>query len=177
MLGFAISALKILVMSFFFVRILFFAIVTIAAFSEDIPSAANKDVKINADNIDYYSEGKRADAEGNVRLEHVLKNKPLILKAHKLKATFDDKGNLLHAEATGDVVINYDGTVLKAEKCNHAFSERKTICESEHVYVIQGPNEIHGQIATLDFDTQVFTMQATAGSQIDSTVYTKKTKE
>lgn len=161
----------------FFLRAWFLAAITFFAYSEDVSGGSGKDIKINADNIDYYSEGKHADAEGNVRLEHVLKDKQLVLKAHKLKAEFDDKGNLLTAEAIGDVVINYDGTLLKAGYCTHSFNTRKTVCESEHVYVIQGPNEIHGQIATLDFDTQVFTMQATSGLQIDSTVCTEKTKE
>lgn len=137
----------------------------------------NNDVKINADNIDYYSEGKRAEAEGNVKLEHQLKGKKISLKSKKLNATFDDNGNLLEAEATGEVGINYDGTTLKAEKCTHSFSENKTICQSEHVHLIQGPNELHGQIATLDFNTQIFTMQTTAGMQIDSQIYTKKAKE
>lgn len=137
----------------------------------------NNHVKINADNIDYYSEGKRAEAEGNVKLEHQLKDKKISLKSKKLNATFDDKGNLLEAEATGAVEINYDGTTLKAEKCIHSFNKNKTICQSEHVYLIQGPNELQGQIATLDFNTQIFTMQATDGMQIDSQIYTKKAKE
>lgn len=161
----------------FFLRALFLSAISVCAYSENMSGEISKDVKINADSIDYYSEGKRADAEGNVRLEHVIKGKKLVLKANKLKAEFDDKGNLLVAEATGAVEINHDGTILKAEHCSHSFNEQKTVCESEHVYIIQGPNEIHGQIATLDFDTQVFTMQATSGLQIDSKVYTKNTKE
>lgn len=145
--------------------------------AQEISSETTKDVKINADSIDYYSENKRAEAEGNVKLEHQLKGKKISLKSKKLNALFDDKGNLLEAEAIGSVEINYDSTTLKAEHCKHSFSKEKTICQSEHVFLIQGPNELHGQIATLDFNTQIFTMQATAGMQIDSQVYTKKAKE
>jgi lipopolysaccharide assembly outer membrane protein LptD (OstA) len=165
-------------MSYFFSHLVFFLIlISSVCADENTQHSTNKDVKINADNIDYYSEGKRAEAEGNVRLEHKIKEKKLSLKSKKLIATFDEKGNLSEAEATGDVVIEYDGTVLKAEVCNHSFSKQKTVCESDHVYVIQGPNELHGQIATLDFGTQVFTMHSTSGSQIDGKVYTKKIKE
>jgi lipopolysaccharide export system protein LptA len=141
---------------------------------EGINNKIAQDVKINADNINYYSSEKYAEAQGNVKLEYKLKSKQLRLKSNKLNARFDDKGKLIEVDARGQVEINYDGTTLKAELCRHSFKESKTICESEHVYLFQGHNQIHGQIARLDFRTQIFTMQAAAGLQMDSIIYPKR---
>lgn len=137
---------------------------------------ALKDIKINADNIDYYSEGKRADADGNVVLEHNLNGKKLKLKCNKMHATFNEHGKLLEAKATGNVEIYYNDEILKSESCVHSFLLNKTICEGEHVYLINGLNELRGQKAILDFNTQIFTMQAFNGNHIEATIY-RKTKE
>ncbi len=138
--------------------------------------AAN-DIQIKADNMQYDTSHKHADATGNARLSYVVNNALVTLKSNDLHAQFDDHGNLTNATAEGDVEIEYDNTRLYATKCVHDFNTNIAICTGDDVRLIQDKNEVHGKKATLDIPTHVFTMQASQEDQVTCIVYPKQKED
>lgn len=135
------------------------------------------DIQIKADNMQYDTSHKHADASGNARLSYMVKKSLVTLKSNNLHAEFDDKGNLTSATAEGDVEIEYDNTKLYATKCVHHFNTNVAVCTGEDVRLIQNKNEVHGTKATLDIPTHVFTMQASQQGQVTCVVYPKQKED
>lgn len=135
------------------------------------------DIQIKADNMQYDTSHKHADASGNARLSYMVKNSLVTLKSNNLHAEFDDKGNLTNATAEGNVEIEYDNTKLCATKCVHNFNTNIAVCTGDDVKLIQEKNEVHGTEATLDIPTHVFTMQASQQEQVTCVVYPKQKED
>lgn len=155
---------------------LYFAVfLNISLYSAENKKEQNKDVKINAESIDYDSQNKHTEAEGNVFLEHEINNKIVTLKCSKLSADFDEKGTLIEAKAYENVTVEHDGSLLKATKCIHSFKKNNTVCEGDVSLTKEG-NTVFSKKATIDFNNQVFTMHSENEEQI-SAIIKPKNKE
>ncbi len=124
--------------------------------------------------MQYDTSRKHAHAHGNVKLTYNVKGAPMTLTATDLQAQFDDAGKLVKVVAQGQVEIEYDKSHLYAQTCTHDFNNHQALCEGPDVKFTQNKNELHGNKATLDFATQVFTMQAHKHGQITSVIYPEK---
>lgn len=144
---------------------------------EESVKNSTDDIQIKADNMQYDTSHKYADASGNARLSYMIKNSIVTLKSNHLHAEFDDKGNLTNAIAEGDVEIEYDNTKLYATKCVHTFNTNVAVCTGNDVKLIQEKNEVHGTEATLDIPTHIFTMQASQQEQVTCVVYPKQKED
>ena len=155
-------------------KFLIIAVLTTLCFCEEIPKNALDDIQITADSMQYDTAHKQAHAHGNVKLTYKVKGTLVTLTATDLQAQFDDVGKLVKAIAQGQVEIEYDKTHLYAQTCTHNFNNSQTLCEGQDVKITQNNNELHGNKATLDFTTQVFTMHANEHDQITSVIYPEK---
>lgn len=131
-------------------------------------------IQINAENMEYNTSQKEADAKGNVILRYIVNDTPVILKADSLHAVFDDHGNLVKAIVEGRVEINYKDTKLHATKCIHNFDQNTALCTGDDVELLQDKNELHGKEATLDIKAHVFTMQTDQQEQVSCLIYSNK---
>lgn len=127
-------------------------------------------IKITADNMQYDPANKQALAKDNVKLIYMVKNLPVTLTSDSMLAYFDDSGKLLKVIAEGNVVIVYNGSNLYAQTCTHDFNKEQTICTGPDVKINRGKDEVRGTIATLDINTQVFTMHADV-QQVTGIIY------
>jgi len=155
-------------------KFLIIAILTAACVSEEAPKNPLDNIQITADSMQYDTSHKHAQAQGNVRLTYMVKSMPVTLTATDLRAQFDDNGKLIDVVAEGNVKITYDETHLNAQTCTHNFNSQQAVCVGPDVKLTQNRNELHGNKATLDFATQVFTMHANESSQITSIIYPEK---
>lgn len=131
-------------------------------------------IQIKADNMEYNTDKKEADAAGNVFLHYVVNQALVVLKADNLHAIFDDDGNLIKAVAEGNVEIDHKDTKLLAAKCVHDFTMNTAVCFGDDVLIMKDKNELHGRLATLDIKNHVFTMQTDLQEQIRCIIYPNK---
>jgi len=131
-------------------------------------------IQINAENMEYSTSQKEADAKGSVVLRYIVKGAQVILKADNLHVILDDHGNLIKAIAEGAVEINYKNTRLYAARCIHNFDQNTAICTGDDVKLLQDKNELHGKEATLDIQRHVFTMQTDQQEQVSCIIYPNK---
>ncbi len=151
-------------------------LINVCICEEPAPKNPANDIQIKADNMQYDTSHKHADASGNAKLSYMVKNSLVTLKSNNLHAEFDDKGNLTNAIAEGNVEIEYDATKLYATRCVHNFNTNVAVCTGDDVKLIQEKNEVHGTEATLDIATHVFTMQASQ-DQVTCVVYPKQKED
>lgn len=156
-------------------KLVFVIFFSSSCFCEEITSKndISDNIQINAENMEYNTSQKEADASGNVILRYFINGEPVILKAKNLHAVFDDAGNLMNAEAKGNVEIDYKATRLQATKCAHDFNQNIAVCTGNDVILLQDKNEVHGKSATLDIKAHVFTMQTDQQEQINCIIYPK----
>ena len=137
----------------------------------EVPKTPLDNIQITADSMQYDPSNKQALAKNNVKLMYMVKNLPVTLVADNMMAYFDDSGKLIKAVAEGNVAITYNGAKLYAQTCTHDFNKEQTVCTGQDVTIIKGGDEVHGTKATLDINTQVFTMHATEQNQVKGIIY------
>ena len=146
----------------------------------EAPKNILDNIQITADSMQYDTSRKHAHAHGNVKLIYKVKGQPVTLTATDLQAHFDEDGKLVKSVAEGNVEIETESengkSHLCAQTCTHDFNTHQVVCDGTDVKLTQKNNELLGNKATLDFDTQVFTMHADAKKQITSVIYPEKEK-
>lgn len=128
-------------------------------------------IQITAKSMQYDPSNKQAFANNNVKLIYMVNNLPVILASDNMRAYFDDSGRMLKVIAEGNVLVTYNDSNLYAQTCTHDFNKEQTTCTGPDVKIIKGTDEIHGTIATLDINTQVFTMHAEGQNQVTGIIY------
>ena len=155
-------------------KILLIVMLAVNCFGEKALKKLPDNVQVTADNMEYDTQKKHANASGNVRLSYEIGGKSVVLTSDYLQAKFDDDGKLIEAIAKNNVAIIYDGSCLSAEVCTHDFNSQQALCTGSDVKLTQDKNELHGNSATIDFAGQVFTMRADGRHQITSVIYPQK---
>ncbi len=139
--------------------------------TEEMPKALLDNIQITADNMQYDPSNKSATAKGNVKLVYIINSLPVTLTSTILHAQFDDSGNLTNVTAEDNVEITYETSHLYAQTCTHDFDKQSTVCTGPDVILTKNNDKMHGNKATLDTSTQVFTMHTTGKNQVTGIIH------
>ncbi len=139
--------------------------------TEELPKALLDNIQITAHNMQYDPSNKSATAKGNVMLVYIVNGLPVTLTSTTLHAKFDDSGKLTKVTAEDDVEVTHDTSHLYAQTCTHDFDKQRTVCTGPDVILTKNNDKMHGNVATLDTSTQVFTMHTTGKNQVTGIIH------